>query len=291
MTLAQRINAIAGRACRAVSPALEHRWRRRFDPAYWDNWPERTRQVMACPDNPFIPRVPSAGRVDGGVQIMHNGLKVRAGSYYGQEPIRLLQCNRGVHEPQEERVFQEVLKKIPPGAAMLELGAYWSFYSMWFCSVVPGARAFMVEPFAANLAEGKANFSLNNLKGHFTHAWVGVAAGVAPDNVPVVSVDDLAATHGLEEIALLHSDIQGAELDMLKGGEKILGRNQVAYTFISTHGEEIHGACDGFLRERGYLPVASIPPSESYSLDGILVHQAPHTPPLPPIALSRRPAG
>ena len=160
---------------------------------------------------------------------------------------------------------------------------------MWFCSAVPGAKAFMVEPSSENLTYGKDNFSLNGLQGHFIHGWVGASSGVAPDGAPVVCVDHLVTKHELEAITILHSDIQGAELDMLKGSEKILARQKVSYTFISTHSEELHLACDQFLQARGYLQVASIRPSESYSVDGILVHRAPHTPAIPPITLSRKP--
>ena len=263
--------------------------KRRFSKTYWANWGERTRQAVACPDNAFIPRVKNAGRIIDGVQIMHNGLKVHTGSYYGKESVKLLQRNLGVHEPQEERVFQEVLKQVPPGSVIIELGAYWSFYSMWFCSVVPDAKAFMVEPIAENIAFGKDNFSLNGFLGHFTHSWVGASSGIATDGAPIMCVDDFVAKHGLEEIGILHSDIQGFELDMLKGSERILSHQKISYTFISTHTEELHVACDQYLRNKGYIMVASIRPAESYSMDGILVHRAPHTPAIPPIELSRKP--
>jgi hypothetical protein len=289
MTRLERFKIWVWDACHALSPALEHQLKCRFSKSYWANWTERTRQVVACPDNKFIPRVKDAGRIIGGMQIMHNGLKVRIGSYYGKESVKLFQRNLGVHEPQEERVFQEVLKQVPSSSVIIELGAYWSFYSMWFCSVVPGAKAFMVEPSAENMARGEDNFSLNGLRGCFIHGWVSASSGVATDGAPIVCVDDLVMTHALEEIAILHSDIQGSELDMLKGSEKILGRQKVSYTFISTHSEELHLACDQFLRERSYLLVSSIRPAESYSMDGILVHRAPHTPAIPPIVLSRKP--
>ena len=48
-----------------------------------------------------------AGRVIGPNQVMHNGLLICRDSYHGS-PVRLmLGRNRGVHEPQEERVFGE----------------------------------------------------------------------------------------------------------------------------------------------------------------------------------------
>jgi hypothetical protein len=38
--------------------------------------------------------------------------------------------NRGVHEPLEEYVFQELLKNLPKTPLMIELGAYCGHYSM-----------------------------------------------------------------------------------------------------------------------------------------------------------------
>ena len=57
-----------------------------------------------------LPRVADAGRLSGGVQLMHNGLRVVEGSYYRWRGTRMFAATGGVHEPQEERVFAEVLK-------------------------------------------------------------------------------------------------------------------------------------------------------------------------------------
>ena len=87
--------------------------------------------------------MPDAGKIADGYLIMHNGVKVKP-----MHPcyMELLTANRGCHEPQEEMVFQEVLKHIPAGGCMVVLGAYWSFYSIWFAKTVERARCFMVEP-------------------------------------------------------------------------------------------------------------------------------------------------
>ena len=66
---------------------------------FWRRW---YRDVMASPDNQHIPRVPNAGKVIDGCQVMHNGLRIVRGSYYGYPLTRMLKLNRGVHEPQEE---------------------------------------------------------------------------------------------------------------------------------------------------------------------------------------------
>jgi hypothetical protein len=288
MTRMQRFKAEIWNVLHTISPALEHQLKRQFSRSYHENWNYRTRLVRASSDNDFIPRVPDAGEVIGRFQIMHNGLKIVAGSYYGDGPIRLLRKNRGVHEPQEERIFQEVLKTICPGGIILELGAYWSFYSMWFCKEVPQARPFMVEPVAANIEFGRQNFATNGFSGHFVHAYVGETTGAAEDGTKIICVDDLAADLGLDHIAILHADIQGFELDMLKGCGRMLREHRIDWCFISTHSEELHAACEHHMRERDFVIVASIPLSESFSWDGLLVARASQVASIPPIHLSKR---
>ncbi|MBI4681229.1 MAG: hypothetical protein HY753_08545 [Nitrospirae bacterium] len=93
-------------------------------------WERRINDVLSCPDNKFIPRVNNAGSIKDGFLVMHNGIKVLPLSYSGYPMLKMLIENKGVHEPQEERVFFEILKKMPERAVMMELGCYWSFYSM-----------------------------------------------------------------------------------------------------------------------------------------------------------------
>ncbi len=271
-----------------TSPALLHQASRRFSKTCSDNWRERTKRVVACPDNAYIPRVPNAGMVLGDFQIMHNGIKVLIGSYYGKGPSVLLEKNRGVHEPQEERMFQEVLKHVPASSVIVELGAYWAFYSLWFCKEVSGGLAYLVEPAAENLQFGRRNFEANSLKGHFTRAFVGQRSGTAEDGTRIICVDDFVAEHQLERIAILHSDIQGAELEMLKGSQKTIRDGKISYCFISTHNEDLHRACERLLDEHRFVTLSSICPSESFSVDGMLVCRAPHAPPVPFLPLSRK---
>jgi hypothetical protein len=288
MSRLARLKANVWRFCHTISPALEHQLRRHFSREYHDNWGHRTRVARACPDNAFIPRVPEAGKIVGEFQILHNGLRVLRNSYYGLGPTLLFRKNRGVHEPQEERIFQEVLKTLPPGSLMLELGSYWAFYSMWFCRAVPQARAYMVEPMAENLEFGRKNFAANSLQGQFTQAYAGRHSGVAADGTKTICVDDFVAQHEIGRVDILHSDIQGAELDMLQGAEKTIQAGQIGWFFVSTHSEELHFACERYLQAKSIAIVASISLVDSYSVDGILVGRATHVPPITPISLSRR---
>lgn len=250
-------------------------------------WDVRLLQVLSCRDNAHLPRHIDAGKVRDGVMTMHNGLRVHAGSYYGWGSQRILELNRGCHEPQEERAFAEVLKHVQSGSTMMELGAYWSFYSLWFAMSVVEAKNWMVEPETGNLEKGRANFTLNGRRGHFVQAFVG--ANHAPrDEQPTISVDGQMRENGIERLAVLHSDIQGFEGQMLDGARKALKERRVDYVFISTHSNELHDECCEKLRSAGYRIWQNIDLDASFSHDGLIVAQSPDLPPLPVMELDRR---
>ena len=189
-------------------------------------WQKRIDDVLACEDNQYIPRVSDAGKYEDNAQIMYNGIKVLLGSYYstgdhigGQH--KLLEANKGVHEPQEERVFHEVVKHIPEGGTMIELGAFWSFYSMCFNKEVRNAKNYMIEPVAENLYCGKRNFALNHMKGDFTQAYLGKTSDSPWNSIKTVCIDDFVNKKKIEHIHILHSDIQGFEYEMLQGASKL----------------------------------------------------------------------
>lgn len=235
-----------------------------------NHWESRINDVLACNDNQFIERVTDAGVISGNYQVMHNGIKILLGSYYGHGYTKLLEKSRGVHEPQEERVFAEVLKYIPAGATMIELGSFWAFYSMWFQSRIENAHNFLIEPEYINLLKGKSNFKINGFKGTFINAFAGK---MAVDSKPVctITIDELVKARGIERIHILHSDIQGAELEMLEGAKGVFSAGIVDYVFISTHSNELHMQCEAFLRDYHFEIIASASLNETFSVDGILV--------------------
>jgi FkbM family methyltransferase len=251
--------------------ALE--WRSRQ--AERHHWEQRIEEVIACPDNVNLPRVQDAGKIVDGYQIMHNGLKVTVDGYYGDGITRMLKKNRGCHEPQEELVFQAVLSRLPEAAVMVECGAYWAFYSMWFGQALPQTQMFLIEPEAQNLQIGQQNFAMNGYVGNFTHAYIGDKPGVAADGIEIVQIDDFFARHHLDYVHILHSDIQGYEMELLHGAVQTLATRRVRYYFISTHSEELHEQCVAFLKEYDYAVDVSISPAQSYSMDGILVARDP----------------
>jgi hypothetical protein len=255
------------------------------------DWRKRSAVVLQSADNSLIPRNSGAGSIIGGCLLMHNSLRVRPDSYYNYAALRMIQRNRGVHEPQEERAFQEILPHIPPRGTMIELGAYWAFYSSWFCREVRLARCVLVEPVLRHLVAGRENFYLNGLSGTFVHAAVGTApARSTSSGPPMVSLDSLVEDHSLDRVNLLHSDIQGHEVAMLRGGTRTFAAGLVDVVFISTHGDAIHSECGSLLRMYGMKIIAEHTRRESYSGDGLIVAKHPRFPGPDWISLSRRDA-
>ena len=109
---------------------------------------DRVLLTVACRDADVIPKVEGAGEVvdrDGvTVQVMHNGVVIEEGCYHGPWMTEIIRSLRGHHEPQEELVFDRILRRLqadrahPPG--MIEFGSFWGYYSLWFAHEFP-ARA------------------------------------------------------------------------------------------------------------------------------------------------------
>jgi hypothetical protein len=200
---------------------------------------------------------------------MHNGIKVYAGSYYGRPLSKMLHRTKGVHEPQEEYAFQEVLKQIAPKGIMLEMGAYWSFYSMWFNKMISDAYNIMIEPDKFNLEQGKRNFKLNKMKGVFVQGFIGNK--YSNDSVEIFSVDYLFSKFKIESLQILHSDIQGYELEMIDGASESLKKDLIDFIFISTHSNELHRLCLEKLISFGQKILCEANLDESYGHDGLIV--------------------
>jgi len=236
-----------------------------------EHWRARIAEVMACPDNDFIPRVADAGVLKDNIMTMHNGIRVYALSYYGAGILNMLIENKGVHEPQEERAFMEVLRHLPAHSTMLELGSYWAFYSLWFLAAHKDGTCYMVEPEGPNLEAGKLNFELNGRKGHFEQAYVGDADKTPLTNLKTISVDGFCARQGIQHLHVLHADIQSKEMKMLRGAEGMLSRGAVDYIFISTHTNGLHRGCLEILKGHHYVILASADLDDTYSSDGLIV--------------------
>jgi FkbM family methyltransferase len=254
---------------------------------------ERTLMTIGCADCAAIPKVADAGRIvptpDGPVQIMHNGLKVVAGGYYGDWMTHVIRALRGHHEPQEELLFDRIVNYARHNSLIVELGSFWSYYSLWYLDSVPGSRAICVEPDAGNLEIGRRNATLNGLATRiaFHNACIGKAEqqrysfrteSTQEDVIlPCFNMDTISALCGGETIEVLHIDAQGAELPFLQSMSTAVGSGAVRFLVTSTHHSSISGSktthqdCLQAIRAMNGRVLVEHDVQESFSGDGLIV--------------------
>jgi hypothetical protein len=234
----------------------------------------RFREVISDPLNLLIERVPMAGFIDGDQVYLHNGLRVPVagpGAYYGPFS-QILIINRGVHEPLEEFVFQEVLKGLPAAPSMIELGAYWGHYSMWLKKERPESDVILVEPDPECMKAGQDNFARNGFKGEFIQAFVGTGK---------FEIDDFFRSRKIRKLDILHTDIQGYEVEMMQGARDVLTRRRVNYLFVSTHSQQIHAEISKRLADLGYrVEISSDFDVQTTSFDGFVFASSPDVSPI-----------
>jgi FkbM family methyltransferase len=255
----------------------------------------RVQMTVSCRDADSIPKVDDAGgiRSTSGmrVQVMHNGLLVEEGCYYGPWMTEIIRCLRGHHEPQEEKVFHAILERlshtgtgIPP--TIVELGSFWAYYGMWFAKAFSSARVVAMEPDPAYLEVGKRNFALNRLEATFVHGAIapdtsGTTAFTAESDgqgydVPSHSLESLLETAGIDRCDVVLADIQGAETPMLEAARSLLASGRIRFLIISTHHHSIsgdpltHQNALQLLQNLGAQVIAEHSVGESFSGDGLI---------------------
>jgi len=147
---------------------------------------------------------------------------------------------------------------------MLELGAYWGHYSLWFSKVLKNTHCTLVEPEEINIEAGKKNFQRNGKEAVFIQEFV------SSENF---TVDKFFSENSskISDLTLLHSDIQGFEEEMLLNSEKALSEKKIKYLMISTHGKRIHEKCLSIIKRNKYIvSLDSEPISHTTSSDGFI---------------------
>jgi FkbM family methyltransferase len=251
----------------------------------------RVAMTVSCADCSSLPKVSGAGSsfdYNGqSIQLMHDGTRVVAGGYFGKWMQMIIQRLQGHHEPQEERLFDALLKHVRPASLMIELGCYWAYYSNWFVGAVPQGRSICIEPDVIRLGVGMQNFRLNNREATF---YVAAAGGQYEPERPFVRESDgqmvtipfwdfgkLLEKIGSDNIELLHMDAQGAELPFLQSIESTNFLGRLRFIVVSTHHKLISGSatthrdCLATLINLGAFILCEHSVDESFSGDGLIV--------------------
>ena len=214
--------------------------------------------ILSDPLNALIPRVPGAGDCTDGMITMHNGLKVYDQSYYGKFS-EILKINGGVHEPSEEYVFGKIIDQFRgKSPVMVELGSYWAFYSMSLKKIAPESKTICIDVDPEYLQTGIRHYNINGFNGVFLNERIGSAG------IPVPG-----------RIDLLHCDIQGDEVEMLRAEAGRFNRSEIDFVFISTHSMKGHHQCTDLLIQYDYHIIAEVDFQNTFCEDGIIVASSP----------------
>ncbi|CAB4330021.1 MAG: hypothetical protein F2839_00430 [Actinobacteria bacterium] len=254
----------------------------------------RVNLTISCRDTDVIPKVKNAGEIASingvEVQVMHNGIHVVKDGYLGSWTTEIIRQLQGHHEPQEEIVFYEILKRINETnhaqSVCIELGSFWAYYSMWYLKEIKNSQAIMIEPDPAYMQVGKLNFDLNNMMGTFIHGVIGDSPGQLMDfqtessgvqrNIRQYSLWELLEISQQSSIDLLMCDIQGAEEFIIRTEREFFSSGKVRFALISTHHHSISGnamthwdVLDALVSMGGHI-ICEHSISESYSGDGLI---------------------
>ena len=254
------------------------------------NLKERVEMTVGCKDCESIPKVARAGHVvdykDKLVQVMHDGTLVSANGYCGKWMTEIIQRLKGHHEPQEELIFHSILQHCRPNNFIIELGSWWAYYTNWYLNRVPNSHAICIEPDPVHRQITEANLALNGNKAIVLNGCASIDKSehkilFESSNdygmVPGFDMTSLGELVGDSTIAMLHVDVQGAELDFLQSIKRFDKVSQLRFIFLSTHHHFISGSttthhdCASMLTDVGAVILLEHSVSESFSGDGLIV--------------------
>jgi len=151
-----------------------------------------------------------------------------------------------------------------------DVGAHVGFYSLLASILVgPAGRVVAFEPWPENIVYLKKHLYLNRLENVTVvekavsdctgEAWfqegscrsTGHLSPQGTLKVKTIRLDDFVQENPALAPDYLKIDVEGAELAVLAGAEKLLADFRPTI-FLATHGREIHRRCCDFLWARGY---------------------------------------
>lgn len=166
--------------------------------------------------------------------------------------------------------------RLLPGALVLDVGANVGFFSWRVAAFQPRARVVAFEPEASNLAVLREVFDRLGIDGEVVGAACGAAPGRADlhlrssvthtlvpthhlelasggvQEVDVVALDGWLSAHGYGDtpVGLLKIDVEGAEVDVLRGATATLQRTSTVV--LEHHGADLGRQCRHILDRAGF---------------------------------------
>ncbi len=177
-------------------------------------------------------------------------------------------------EPLNE--VKELVSGIAPRCVVLDIGAHIGMYTVRLADICREGRIVAVEPDPRNRVYLKANVALNRLRnveivpyaisdksGEKVRFALATVSGHSRINktikdseyydyiyVETITLDDLVESIGLEKVDFIKIDVEGYEMHVLRGAEKII-RSYKPYMLIETFYENRKQVYE-FLEKHGY---------------------------------------
>ncbi len=166
----------------------------------------------------------------------------------------------------EPTQLQEGLRLAQSAQCCFDIGAHTGLYSMVFAKNCP--KVFAFEPFPRNLAWLERTLNWNRVKNVTVLPWaISSQTGPTLFNVgshsslgrlgtdgalPVfsISLKDFLQRYSMHP-DVMKIDVEGEELELLKGGSEFL-RNRKPALLLSVHSSELRQSCLGLLKGFGY---------------------------------------
>jgi FkbM family methyltransferase len=173
----------------------------------------------------------------------------------------------GSYEWHKRERFQAA---VVPGSVVYDVGAHVGFYTLLAAKLVgPTGRVFAFEPVPRNVKYLRAHLSLNGIPN--AEIWpvavaersgvvcfdtgpnsqMGRISQTGSASLPCVRLDDLVEQSQVPPPDLIKMDVEGGELDALRGAHRLLASVHPTL-FVATHGRDLHRACCDLLVDLGY---------------------------------------
>jgi FkbM family methyltransferase len=173
----------------------------------------------------------------------------------------------GTYEAFKTQAYLDVLQ---PGGVVVDVGAHVGYYAALASMLVgPEGRVVAFEPRPLNLRFLKRHAQANRLHNiEIVEAGVAARSGEASfdtsygtgtgrlaegGDLPVrtVRLDDFFRDGELPRVDFLKIDVEGGEVDVLKGGSDLI-HDQLPVILVATHGHALHEEVVRFLDDLGY---------------------------------------
>jgi len=176
-------------------------------------------------------------------------------------------CWIGTYERRKRAAFEKVVK---PGSVVFDIGAHVGFYTL-LASILVGedGKVFAFEPSPRNLNFLNRHIELNGRRNitvmpvaiwskagvsYFQEGPTSATGSILSQGtieVRTVQLDQAVADAELPSPDFLKIDVEGGELEVLRGACRVLSDARPTI-FLATHGPEVHRQCCDLLRQLGY---------------------------------------